>query len=718
MAGGAAGNSGLIPPIGTPISVIPQAAAMEEFKRLHAELAALSSLDAEQFSEQTHVPFASLGSYAPSDAPGMDLVQKSALALNASELAALGQQGFVVSARQKFPSFMYGYQTIYAQDLPLYVSADSILYAVHKSYDAILAELESTKLSPSLQELLTSMSAALPQALVSDELRSELDLYLTTARSLLAGSPLAPHDAALAARAAHLYEAATNAAGSERVTLFGSQRDVDFSQFKPRGHYAGSPAREHYFRAMIWLGRLDLRLIDIAEDGSPLFQRREVEAMVALRNLMSDAARSQWDEMDRVIGAFVGEHDEMTPKQVDGLLRDLGVSSVADLANIPDSRLAQTLIDGGYGAQRIASQIAINGGVVPTLPLSRSFALFGQRYVFDSHVFSNVVYDRVVPPRGAQARMLPNPLDVAYAALANDQAGMLLNVELTKYGYAPNLQGMRVLADEHGSDFWQQNLYNLWLSALRSLSPSANVVAKPAEQGLPSVAGTEAWGRRLLNTQLASWAELRHDTLLYAKQSYTAGASCEFPAAYVDPYPEFFKALLAFAEQGQALSEEPSLNGYFVRLAEIITILRDMAGDERNGKPLTAEHLAFINRAVKLNPGCGGPPSPSGWYNELFFYGANSVESDPTVADVHTQPTDELGNEVGRVLHVATGIPQLMVVSVDSCTGSHAYVGLASSYYEQITEHYERLTDADWATTVMGNAPPGPPSWLPAAFVR
>ena len=37
----------------------------------------------------------------------------------------------------------------------------------------------------------------------------------------------------------------------------------------------------------------------------------------------------------------------------------------------------------------------VNGLAEGTLPLSRSFLLLGQRYVVDSHVFSNVVYDRV-----------------------------------------------------------------------------------------------------------------------------------------------------------------------------------------------------------------------------------------------------------------------------------------------------------------------------------
>jgi hypothetical protein len=167
--------------------------------------------------------------------------------------------------------------------------------------------------------------------------------------------------------------------------------------------------------------------------------------------------------------------------------------------------------------------------------------------VVDSHVFSNLVYDRV--GKGTIMRMMPNPLDIAYAALGNDDALALLGDELAKYPYAPDLEAMRILVDEHGADYWDSTLYTGWLGALRALSPAVGGTT-PAGSELPSIALTEGWGRRLTNTQLGSWSELRHDTILYAKQSYTAGMVCEFPDAYVDPYPELFRRLQRFAQQG------------------------------------------------------------------------------------------------------------------------------------------------------------------------
>jgi hypothetical protein len=274
---------------------------------------------------------------------------------------------------------------------------------------------------------------------------------------------------------------------------------------------------------------------------------------------------------------------------------------------------------------------------------------------------------------------------------------------------------MRVLVDAHGQDFWDANLYNLWLGALRTLSPGETP---------PSVFGTEPWGRRVLNAQMASWAELRHDTLLYAKPSYTSGASCEFPDAYVDPYPAFWDALEHFATHGQqvidGLADVPSAQRarqWFAKLAEISSTLGDMAGQELRGEPFTEAQMAFINRAVFVEQGCGSPVGVDGWYGDLYFDSLRAAEYDPTIADVHTQPTDEGGAQVGRVLHVGTGSPRAMVVTAETCDGPRAYVGLVSSYAEVVTEDFERLTDGDWAERLREGRPPEV-RWMQDLVVR
>ncbi len=689
------------------------AEALEAKSQLDEALAKVKKMSAAEFAEKVQVPFSDF-SYDPLSADGLALINASGVGLSAVENERLERDGFVISNKIAFPTFTYGYATIYAEDLPLYVSADSILYAVHRSYDEILKTLELRTMVTLLNGYLESLRSSLDSANASGTLRSDLDVYLATAQSLLADSK---KDALLSSNnglVEKLFDACKSANGVEVFELFDVKRRMDFSQCKPRGHYTDDPLLESYFRAMIWLGRIDFRLIETQEDGSQLFHRRQTEAALALDELMTAEARSMHTKIDAIVTAFVGEHDYMTVPQLADLKHDLGVSKVAELADHTDEEIAAAIIRGGYGTQRISSHYMVNGMGSGTLPLSSSFALLGQRYVLDSHVFSNVVFDRA--GGGSIKRMMPNPLDIAYAALENDQAGVLLDEELSTFEYAADLEAMRTIADSEEPSFWEQNLYNRWLGALRTLSPASTFVESAGET-LPAVAKTEAWGRRLLNTQLASWAELRHDTILYTKQSYTSGAECEFPDAYVEPYPEFFGKLHDYATHALGLFEElglrpdPGVTQHFERLSAATDTLRQMAEHQRTGTPHSEDHLAFINQTVSTEPvGCADSIGV-GWYPDLFY--GDSLEWSPTIADVHTQPEDEGGTEVGRVLHVGTGDARLMVTTVETCSGPRAYAGLVSSYYEVTEEGWNRLDDPTWEARLRENPPPAPKWFQP-----
>jgi hypothetical protein len=716
-------------PSGTPVAVALQADQQAEVDRLTALLAESKDLTAAELLRRRAVPFRATLGYDPQAAVNLNLVQASALRLDAAEMGALAKNGFVISDKRRYPHFAYGYETIYSQDLPVFVSADSILQAVHQSYDAILKAIELEILIPKLGELLTSMRGQLASASALDATtRADADLFLTLGLSLLSGKAVAPVAGARASAVNSLLNLANASTGSEKLMLFGLARQIDFSQFKPRGHYAGNPALEQYFRAMMWLGRIDFPFLHTNEEtGKPELIRRSVAAALALRSLMDAGAMERWKLIDGVVRAFVGEPDSMAPPEVDRLQADLGLTG-PELGTLSDEKLAAAIVAGAYGRQKILSQIVLqerHDG--ETWPLDATFLFFGQRYVFDSHVLSNVVYDRwSLPLTEAPMRMMPNTLDAAFAALGNDQAAQLVGDELRTYKYAPALESMRRLGDEHGATFWDANLYNLWVGALRALSPGPEI--GQADSGLPPVAQTEAWGRRLLNTQLASWAQLRHDTILYAKQSYTSGVACEFPDAYVDPYPAFFGKIEKFAAAGLGIATAlpPStsmlptrLQTYFQRLGQVSAILREMAQSQRTGMPHKPEHVAFINQAVQLARGCGGPAGiQSGWYAELFFNRVEAAAFDPTIADVHTQPTDEVGTPVGRVLHVGTGYARLMVMTAATCMGPRAYAGVVSSYHEQVTEKLQRLNDAEWARQFTPERSPADVPWMADLIVK
>jgi hypothetical protein len=308
--------------------------------------------------------------------------------------------------------------------------------------------------------------------------------------------------------------------------------------------------------------------------------------------------QSDWTQIDRTLRSFVGESDNMKPTDFATLRTVAGVDSWSALLAKSDQELADAIVAGGFGIQRIASQLLFVEPGNEGAPLDRSFLLLGQSFVIDSQVLSNVVYDRVP---NSPYRMMPNPLDVAFAALGNSGAADLLSDDLKAHpGYAQALHQARTLVDQHEPGYWAESLYTGWLGAIRAASPGWGAAARP---GAPPIVSTQAWTKRILQMQLASWAELRHDNLLYAKQSYTFIPSCEFPDAYVEPNPGLWHALVEFGNRGAALIAELGLTdgsatnaaAYFTSLASTATMLEAMALQQEQGVAFTADQMAFIN---------------------------------------------------------------------------------------------------------------------------
>jgi hypothetical protein len=248
--------------------------------------------------------------------------------LNAEELALFKKNGFVASQRLGTWSFGEIHYRLFKNDLPIFVTSDAILHAWHESYDAILAELESLIFSSMLSEILKQMSEKLVEAQTDygqGQMEAGLldaDFFLTTARSFLSGG-IVPSPLRQDARVA---EALRLCSGSEMVEypLFGKKRQLDCSQFTPRGRYSETPELQRYFRAMMWCGRIDFRLAGNPDESSP----REMAGALVLHDLMRRAGQfSKWVELDQLLQTFVGRADSLNFAQLDSILREANVNS-------------------------------------------------------------------------------------------------------------------------------------------------------------------------------------------------------------------------------------------------------------------------------------------------------------------------------------------------------------------------------------------------------
>ncbi|MEN8158409.1 MAG: DUF3160 domain-containing protein, partial [Bacteroidota bacterium] len=609
----------------------------------------------------------------------------------------------------------------YSSDLPLFLSSDFILHTLHNSYDAILQTIEWQFLEPNLQELLGAMYDHYP-TLVSEyagdnrytETVKDVDLYISVARSLAEGIEYLPqYDNA------EKFKAVMEAIDGEQMTFMtlfteSRQRKLDFSQFTPRGHYNkdiytrdGVITLEKYFKAMMWLGRIDFLLTAPPENPwetnwtDDELRRMQLGALLLNDLLYGCGKMENLTKHEEIISFMVGPDDNMTPGELK-TLSDQELVSSSDLFDGGkfDSFMEQLNASDDYGQKIMSNFFLVDPFSADPGSLPVSFKLLGQKFLVDSYVFSEVVFDRIVYEDKKIWRPLPDPLD-AMAALGNEDALALLEGELETYKYGSNMAGLKYLIESYDDQFWEQSLYNTWLGALRTLNP-LNSSTK-----LPYFMQTTAWHHEKLNTQLTSWAQLRHDNILYGKQSYTGGTGCSYPFTYVEPYPDLYGNLALFADNaadffgevfsGIPMESKEQIVTYYNGYAEIMQQLGTIATKELDRAPLSDGEITFLK--TMINGYMASGPSVSGWYIDLFFDLQKALNTDYTVADVHTQPTDQFGAVVGNVLHVGNGkINMGVFLAENSCSPGQymAYAGPVSSFHQEVRSNFERLTDQNW----------------------
>ncbi len=716
--------------------------------------------------------------------------------LNAEELALFKKNGFVVSERRGAFTYAELLYNLWYSDLPLFLSCDAILQAWHRTFDAILEETEALYLYQSVDTLLAGMAAQVDASaaeagngVLKDSLL-DADYFLTVARSLLAGaSAPAIHsrlgqDARVAATLQDIRAEQLKAVPD----FMGFCRVVDFSQFHVRGHYTHTEDLGHYFQCMMWLGRIDIPVAGGSwarcPDDLRMTAPRETGLAIVLWHLLNRSGQfGLWRDIEQTIAAFTGTTDSLTFGQWNGVLAGAGIRTLADVPELNTLvRLQNDLTQGELGVQNIRSDWfdqPLGGNASYSLP--QTFTVFGQKFVPDSWVFSQTVFDSILwkEANGTNKvrRRVPGALDVAFAVLGNDQIVPDLVARMRgefvdtnrphaslfrdRLNYQHNLAAARRVMDRQTQATWDANIYMSWLSCLRALS------SPTTGDPYPEAMRTRAWAMKTLNTQLASWTQLRHDTILYTKQSYGGGGGCLYPKGFVEPRVEFWGRLKEMATRTANLLQSLPMQGtatvipsgglirigppaatayslaamqerqvaHLQYFAAIVARLENLAAKELANECFTEDEEQFATREVVQFEGGSGPPRYSGWYPNLFYrtlswdfyyfdsmYG--SAAYDALVADVHTDvPCGDCGDP-GSVLHQGVGRVNLLMIAIERGSDRFICAGPVSSHYEfEVIGEPRRLSDEEWRSVLEKEVPATsiegiqPPAWTRSYLV-
>lgn len=623
--------------------------------------------------------------------------------LNGKQQTTLAKNGFVVVPEEGWEQIYDIYQATDRAGQPVFVTTDALLHTFHILYDYALRQVELNYLMADLAALNQGMVAAsLAQLGEAEGSPAEEAAWRNVAFFSVGGRLLNP-DFDVPDPVGDVVQdelSLINQAGGVFTSpLFGLAED--YSQYIPRGHYTRNEAFGRYFRAMMWYGRMPFSLHAPDEDAVRLATQ---QALLIVQALNSSSNLSRWERIYLPTTFFVGVADDLTVYDYQAVAQAVyggfpGPVDLADQAQL-DSFIATAR---NLPRPQILSQPvnAQNSGE-DAIATAQSFRFMGQRFIPDSAIMQQLVFNRVGVYNGATAetppltavptqigliRGFPRGLDVA-AILGSARAlAILQEAGDTSYeGYdvqMATLQSQFAALDEAA---WTQNLYWGWLYSLQPL------LSAPPE-GTPVFMNNLAWQDRQLNTWFGSWAELRHDTILYAKQSESVGTGAPAPSeprGYVEPQPAVYARLAALARQMhnglqmRGLLDEATAEK-LAGLEELLLALQTISEKELRGEELSQDEYDLIRYI-------GGRLEALTTYADETAdeFTSETDERMAIIADVHTDVNS------GQVLEVGVGDawPIYVVVLVEG--QQVVTVGGVFSTYEFKQPLANRLTDEEW----------------------
>ena len=634
-----------------------------------------------------------------SDLSNVSNISEFELAQEAIDL--LSSNGFAAEASY-YRQIYDVYNECEDNGIPAFVTTDACLHTYHILYDYMLRVLEVNFFIDDLNNLTQTMLDASQEVYnsASEPLVKEAALdnisYFSVAYGLL--NPEMSNIPSVAAGEIGLIS--DGSSGYVASPLFYSDDYPyleDYSQYKPRGHYTRTTELEQFFRAMMWYGRItySLNLEGATQEGLRQAARQAllIARILESQSVGDEPASTVWERIYEPTVFFVGKMDDINYLKYLEIAEEIFGEDF--LSQSPDVLADDTDIDAF-----ITEALNLPDPKI-TVKAGKGLRFMGQRYIPDSYILDQLVFDGI-----PDTRFMPRGLDVM-AVLGSDRAYDIIETYYDDTVLYPGyVEKVPVLKEEfmgYTPYVWAQNLYFNWLY---TLAPLLDVKG----EGYPPFMQSGAWVDKDLNTALGSWAELRHDTILYAKESETRETSMP-PApplvmGYVEPNPEVYARLAALAGfMSRGLENRELLDELFEsRLSDfeaLMISLKDISVKELQETLLSNDEYALIcNFGGTIEALTSFPPEFEAQYeNEADDFMA-------VIADVHTDTNFNECLEVGvghplnlYVIAPVNGIPTLTKGSI-------------FSYHEFKQPLADgRLSDEEWQELQSGADAKAMPEW-------
>ncbi len=657
---------------------------------------------------------------------------------SAKELELLEENSFIVLNREVSDDIIDILAMYWFADLPVLVTTDLMLQVWHLIFDNSLKKLESQMLIPMLENLTEEMITTLMEEINLNKLEiSEQDMitYLLVANRISDVESTVAIPSQVNETVTTLVETIYAQTSFTETSDQFSSKDLawfidDYSAYRPQGHYTESPTLEQYYRLFKWLSRHPFLFDHCLNDE--LLQRTPLEMIKSSLILTWCLKHTEfawenneitgmdiWDRFDHFLDVLIGTNAQITPFNLDTVCTEMKGEQWHfqefkddDLEKIQTAILTNNSIP-------LPKDDALIVNFYPDAPVHvtpKTMYFIGERYTLDTKVMEEVVSPYI------QNKWYPSGLEVAATCMYSERAKELLPMASQQRVDALRAEIQAAPAEEKQALTWKLQ------ETLAELAVPTDTLKENESYTIPQFMQANAWNDEKLTTVLGTWAQLRHDTVLYLESGYGM-AGCSTPAVYVEPYPAFYEKLgqlsvffataleplkMYFPDYGtMGLSYDEILTerdmgwtlSYFY---DVTNQLANISQHELVGDSLSEEEISFL-QCIFDQWGGSGDLVWRGWIpNLLWSIDKGMIEIDPeenynpdshasVISNVFVDPN----SEPNGIVQVGTGAMEHVIAIVPDWVNNSKkmmVVGPVFSYYEFRSNVHQQLNDQEWRT--------------------
>lgn len=623
-------------------------------------------------------------------------------------LEKLQQNNFVITKGNNLQLF-HAYEENDYRQVPNFITTDLYLQAFHMYFSYILKSLEKQHIIPTLEMLCHSFNAACIKLAEQTEDESLKDMaehaatfyaipyYLLTNKTLTVPSK---YETEYQEEIEHINKQEDN------FSDFLSYKDAYFpySLFKPRGHYTREPQLQAYFKAMMWL-------------QTACFCREQQEQLK--RSIFQAAVLCTYKSIDQTpliklyqhiytpLTFLMGEADNLSIFDIARILEKNNAIHIEDALTAGQiEKVNQALIELAKHKNNIKPQIEIT--------CRDKINFMPQRYLSD-----NEVIQKLVDVNSNSQRAYPKGLDVFATFGTGTAESLLIDFYKEPNNWSEYSKELQQLKDKFKtSKSTQLSVYELWMKSLLTMQQT--------DKNNPGFMQTPEWGYKNLNTALASWAELKHDAILYGEQPMAAecgGAGPPDPivVGYVEPNLPFWRkmenilqATRLILQQNDCMTDD--LKGKTDQLNDYVTFLIQVTEKELRGEKLTEPEyrtLEYMGSSIEYFTLSVVDPD---LHLDDWSLVQGPDKSIAIVAGIYTR--NIRGCNKNGILHIATGNANNIYVVVEIEGNLYLTRGATFSYYEFVQPLGTRLTDEEWQKMLEEKKAPAVPEWMKSILIE